>query len=70
MWISREKWYKVKMDLIVTRGQMKSISRFLGIPFYDKDAENQKEPDDLHIAAQLLRRTAELLEHVNPQEKN
>lgn len=70
MWISKEKWYMMEKDLISIRGQVELISRFLGIPIYNKDTENQREPEKLHVAAQLLRQTAELLEEVNLQEKN
>ena len=70
MWIPKEKWYMMEKDLISIRGQVELISRFLGIPSYNKDTENQKEPGKLHVAAQLLRQAAELLEEINLQEEN
>lgn len=71
VWIPRKKWEAMELNLIATRGQVKSISKFLGISFYDnQDTKKQKEPNNLHVAAQLLKRTAELLEEINSEGKN
>lgn len=62
MWVSRKEWDALQTKVASVNGQVRDVSRFLGIAFYSDNAKESEKPNELRIVAGLLKRAAELLE--------
>lgn len=71
MFVSRKKLSDLEFDVLIAKGRVNTIAKFLGLASGNDPAEEPKDVNELRVASGLLRRAAELLEEAAiRQEKN